>query len=177
VLSRLPISPLSSSSTLVNSCELLISTVGGNDYKEAVLPQPDTPLPPGEFDFKDEEDKEELLSPAAVQFTEHINSEIRANQFLYHLLERYFSTGFIGTSLFRLCNFYLMHFLEHKWTVKQTSPSDLLFIQKEIYSVLTKLESTNSSPLHTPHHHHPSQVQTTPTFMTPLPTLLILLQL
>jgi hypothetical protein len=81
----------------------LISTVGGNNYKEAVPPQPDTPLPPGEFDFESE-DKEEELSLVAVQFAEHINSEIRANWFLYHLLERDFggSAGFIGTSPFRV---------------------------------------------------------------------------
>jgi hypothetical protein len=79
----------------------LISTVGGNDYKEAVPPRPDTPLSPGDFDFETE-DEEEELSLAAVQFAEHINSEIRANWFLYHLLERDFSgpAGFIGTSPF-----------------------------------------------------------------------------
>jgi hypothetical protein len=116
-LSHLYITPLSSSSTLVNSHESLISTVGGNNYEEAVPPRPDTPLPPGDFDFETE-DEEKELSPAAVQFTEHINSKIRANRFLYHLLERDFSgpAGFIGTSPFQVHNFYLTHFLEHKWT-------------------------------------------------------------
>jgi hypothetical protein len=101
VPSCLYITPLSSSSTLVNSRESLISTVGGNNYKEAVPPRPDTPLPPGDFDFESE-DEEEELSPAAVQFAEHINSKIRANWFLYHLLERDFGGpgGFIGTSPF-----------------------------------------------------------------------------
>jgi hypothetical protein len=99
----------------------LISTVGGNDYEEAVPPRPDTPSPPGDFDFKSE-DEEEELSPAAVQFTEHINSEIRANRFLYHLLERDFSGpgGFIGTSPFRVHDFYLTHFLMHEWTSEGT---------------------------------------------------------
>jgi hypothetical protein len=99
----------------------LISTAGGNDYKEAVPPRPDTPLPLGDFDFETE-DEEEELSPAAVQFAEHINSEIRANQFLYHLLERDFGGPgrFIGTSPFRVHDFYLTHFLTHKWTGEGT---------------------------------------------------------
>jgi hypothetical protein len=55
--SRLYSPLLSSSSTLVNSRESLISTVGGNDYKEAAPPRPDTPEAPGEFEFKsDDED-------------------------------------------------------------------------------------------------------------------------
>jgi hypothetical protein len=112
--------PLSSSSTLVNSCVLLISTVGGNDYKEAVPPRPDTPLPLGDFDFESE-DKEEELSLAAVQFTEHINNKIRANRFLYHLLERDFGGPgvFIGTSPFQVHDFYLTHFLTHEWTSEE----------------------------------------------------------
>jgi hypothetical protein len=53
-----------------------------------------------EYDYKQEEEEE--LSPAAVQFAEHINSKIRANRFLYHLLERDFGGPgrFIGTSPF-----------------------------------------------------------------------------
>jgi hypothetical protein len=97
----------------------LISTIGGNDYEEAVPPWPDTPLPLGEFDFElDNKEEEEELSPAAVQFAEHINSKIRANRFLYHLLERDFRGPgrFIGTSPFRVHNFYLTHFLMHEWT-------------------------------------------------------------
>jgi hypothetical protein len=89
VPSRLYITPLSSSSTLVNSRESLISTVGGNDYEEAVPPRPDTPLPPGDFDFESE-DEEEELPPAAVQFAEHINSKIRANQFFIPPLRKRF---------------------------------------------------------------------------------------
>jgi hypothetical protein len=65
-----------------------------------------------------EEDEREELSPAAVQFAEHINNEIRANRFLYHLLERDFGGpgGYIGTSPFRVHDFYLTHFLMHEWT-------------------------------------------------------------
>jgi hypothetical protein len=65
-----------------------------------------------------EEDEGEELSLAAVQFAEHINSEIRANRFLYHLLERDFGGpgGYIGTSPFRVHDFYLTHFLTHEWT-------------------------------------------------------------
>jgi hypothetical protein len=49
-----------------------------------------------------EEDEGEELSPAAVQFAEHINNKIRANRFLYHLLERDFGGPgrYIGTSPF-----------------------------------------------------------------------------
>jgi hypothetical protein len=99
----------------------LISTVGGNNYKEAVPPRPDTPLPLGDFEFKSE-NKEEELPPAAVQFAEHINSKRRANPFLYHLLERDFGgpAGFIGTSPFQVHDFYLTHFLMHKWTGEGT---------------------------------------------------------
>jgi hypothetical protein len=137
--SCLYITPLSSSSTLVNSHELLISTVGGNDYEDAVPPRPDTPLPLGDFDFESE-DKEEELSLAAVQFAEHINNEIRANWFLYHLLERDFGGpgSFIGTSPFRVHNFYLTHFLTHEWTGEENitirpalhSERDLLYPHK-----------------------------------------------
>jgi hypothetical protein len=65
-----------------------------------------------------EEDEGEELSPAAVQFTEHINNKIRANRFLYHLLERDFGGPgrYIETSPFRVHDFYLMHFLTHEWT-------------------------------------------------------------
>jgi hypothetical protein len=71
-----------------------------------------------EEEYVFEEDEGEELSPAAVQFAEHINSEIRANRFLYHLLERDFGGpgGYIGTSPFRVHDFYLTHFLTHKWT-------------------------------------------------------------
>jgi hypothetical protein len=86
--SRLPVSPLSSSSTLINhtpntSSESLVSTLVEDEYV-----------------FEEYEGEE--LSPAAVQFAEHINSEIRANRFLYHLLERDFGGpgGYIGTSPF-----------------------------------------------------------------------------
>jgi hypothetical protein len=81
------------------SRESLISTVVEDEYEEEV-------------------EEGEELSPAAVQFAEHINSEIRANRFLYHLLERDFGGpgGFIGTSPFRVHDFYLTHFLTHEWT-------------------------------------------------------------
>jgi hypothetical protein len=71
-----------------------------------------------EEEYVFEEDEGEELSPAAVQFAEHINSEIRANRFLYHLLERDFGGpgGYIGTSPFRVHDFYLTHFLTHEWT-------------------------------------------------------------
>jgi hypothetical protein len=102
--SHLPISPLSSTSTLINqtpniSSESLVSTLIEEEYIF-------------------EEDEREELSPAAVQFAEHINSEIRANWFLYHLLERDFGGPgrFIGTSPFRVHDFYLTHFLMHEWT-------------------------------------------------------------
>jgi hypothetical protein len=116
------ITPLSSSSTLVNSRESLISTVGGNDYKEAVPPRPDTPLPPGDFDFESE-DKEEELSPAAVQFAEHINSEIRANRFLYSPFRKRFRwTRRIhwNIPISEYTDFYLTHFLTHEWTGEGT---------------------------------------------------------
>jgi hypothetical protein len=102
--SRLPVSPLSSSSTLINhtpnvSRESLASTLVEEEYVF-------------------EEDEGEELSLAAVQFAEHINREIRANRFLYHLLERDFGGpgGYIGTSPFRVHDFYLTHFLTHEWT-------------------------------------------------------------
>jgi hypothetical protein len=71
-----------------------------------------------EDEYVFEEDEGEELSPAAVQFAEHINNEIRANRFLYHLLEQDFGGpgGYIGTSPFRVHDFYLTHFLTHKWT-------------------------------------------------------------
>jgi hypothetical protein len=102
--SHLPVSPLSSSSTLNNhtpnvSSESLISTLVEDEYVF-------------------EEDEGEELSPAAVQFAEHVNNKIRANRFLYHLLERDFGGpgGYIGTSPFRVHDFYLTHFLTHEWT-------------------------------------------------------------
>jgi hypothetical protein len=57
----------------------------------------------GEFNFESAGRGRPQLSLAAVQFAEHINSEIRANWFLYHLSRKRFqwaSTGFIGTSPF-----------------------------------------------------------------------------
>jgi hypothetical protein len=51
---------LSSTSTLVQLSEG--STVGENDYDYAVPPQPDTPAPPGEFEF-DSDSKENAHSP------------------------------------------------------------------------------------------------------------------
>jgi hypothetical protein len=71
-----------------------------------------------EDEYVFEEDEGEELSPAAVQFAEHINNEIRANRFLYHLLERDFGGPgrYIGTSPFRVHDFYLTHFLTHEWT-------------------------------------------------------------
>jgi hypothetical protein len=53
--SRLYSSPLLSTSTLVNSQETLISTIGGNDYKKAVPPWPETPEAPGEFEFESDD--------------------------------------------------------------------------------------------------------------------------
>jgi hypothetical protein len=102
--SHLPISPLPSLSTL-------------NDHTPNVSQQSlVSTLIEEEYIF--EEDEGEELSPAAVQFAEHINSEIRRNRFLYHLLERDFGGpgGYIGTSPFRVHDFYLTHFLTHEWT-------------------------------------------------------------
>jgi hypothetical protein len=55
--------------------------------------------------------------------------------------------------------------------VKEMSPSDPLFIQKETFFIPTKPESTSMNPLLILLHHHPLQVQTTPILLIPPPTL------
>jgi hypothetical protein len=100
----------------------LISTVGGNDYEEAVPPRPDTPEAPGEFEFEsDDEDPIRAEHPGLTEeeryFFEYINSEVIRNPQTWPLLNRQYNNGYITGTRFRPHDFYLSHFLEHEWNI------------------------------------------------------------
>jgi hypothetical protein len=83
----------------------LISTVGGNDYEEAVPPRPDTPEAPGEFEFEsDDEDPIRAEQPGLTEeeryFFEYINSEVIRNPQTWPLLNRQYNNGYITGTRF-----------------------------------------------------------------------------
>jgi hypothetical protein len=187
VLDTLPISPLSSSSSLVQSSEG--STVRENEHIQAPVPRPDTPEAPGEFEFEsDDEDPERANQPGLMEeeryFFEYLNEEVICNPQTWPCLNCEYNNGYITGTHFCPHNFYLSHFLEHEWPRLPEERTPLPYVVSE-----TDLISPEHFPIphETREHEFEPSINNSsssslagpddPNLTTPLPTLHILPQL
>jgi hypothetical protein len=111
----------------------LISTIGGNDYEEAVPPRPDTPEAPGEFEFESDDKGpfQPSLTAEEQYFFEFISREITANPQTWPRIEREYHNGYITGTRFHPHDFYYGHFLTHEWNLPVEQRAPLPYVVSE----------------------------------------------